>query len=184
MRDLAVRDTGTLTVLQPTSSAVAEATRLADRPSSLAGLVLGVLDNGKPNSDRFLAMLVEELADQDLGGVHVSRKPSIGRLAPAAVTDELVAACDVVVTGVGDCAGCCSCTAHDGIGLERRGIPTAVVCTDEFLVTARLAARTAGAPDFGFVVIDHPLGSATEQDLRKQAQAARTAVLGELLAER
>jgi hypothetical protein len=103
----------------------------------------------------------------------VRRKPSIGRLAPAELVDELAARCDLVVTGVGDCAGCCSCTVQDGIALERRGVMTYIVCTTEFLTTARIAATTAGIPDYPFVVVDHPLGSLTPTQLAGRAAQAR-----------
>jgi hypothetical protein len=78
----------------------------------------------------------------------------------------------VVVTGVGDCAGCCSCTVQDGIALERAGIPTYVVCTTEMLTTATIAATAAGVPGYPFTVIEHPLGSLTEPLLAERAGAA------------
>jgi hypothetical protein len=162
-----------ITILEPTNAVSTGAATLAPRPERLAGLRLGVLDNGKPNSDRFLALLAERLVRS--AGVELTqrrRKPSIGRLAPSETIDELAAACDIVVTGVGDCAGCCSCTVGDAVALERRGIPVAAVCTSEFVTAASLAAAAAGAPGYRLAVIDHPFGSCTDSQLAGRATEA------------
>lgn len=163
-----------MTILEPTNAMSPKAAALAPRPKRLGGLRLGLLDNGKPNSDRFLALLSERLvqiASVELTQSH--RKPSIGRLAPPETIDELAAGCDVVVTGVGDCAGCCSCTVGDAVALERRGIPVAAVCTTAFVTAASLAAAAAGAPGYSLAVIDHPFGSCTGSQLA--GRAAETA---------
>jgi hypothetical protein len=173
-----------ITILEPTNAVSARAATLASRPARLGGLRLGVLDNGKPNSDRFLTLLAERLvrvADIDLTQRH--RKPSIGRLAPAEIIDELAAACDIVVTGVGDCAGCCSCTVGDAVALERLGVPVAAVCTSEFLTAASLAAAAVGAPGYQLAVIDHPFGSCTDSQLADRASEAVDQVRRLLLAD-
>jgi len=164
---------GPMTVLDPTAAgAESRSAELADRPAGLAGVRFGVLDNGKPNSDRFLALLADRFTAHGAVLVRTRRKPSIGRLAPAGMLQELAESCDLVVTGVGDCAGCCSCSVQDGIALERRGLPTVVVATTEFLTTARISATAAGIPDYPFTVIDHPLGSLTPAQLAQRADVA------------
>lgn len=146
-------------VLDPTNGQAERRTDLVARPSSFHGLVVGYLDNAKPNSDRFLDLLAERLAGDGARSAVRMRKKHIGRLAEPSQLDDLAARCDVVVTGVGDCAGCCSCSVQDAIALERRGVPTFMVCTAELLTTAVIAATTGGAPDYPFIVIDHPFGS-------------------------
>jgi hypothetical protein len=166
-------------VLDPTGDAAQVTTELAPRPPSLDGLVVGYLDNGKPNSDRFLDQLRTRFPS--VLSVVTSRKPNIGRVAPTSLIQDLAARCDVVITGVGDCAGCCSCTVQDGIALERLGVPTYVVCTSDLLTIAKIAATTAGVPDYPFTVIDHPLGALTDDQLAcraTQAHAQITAALG------
>lgn len=165
-----------LTILDPTERPASAQAQLAPRPDSLAGARLGVLDNGKPNSDAFLTLLVDRLVATGVGDTVWARKPNIGRLAPVETIDDLADRCDIVLTGVGDCAGCCSCTTHDGITLERRGIPTLVVCTSEFLTTARIAATAAGIPDYPFTVIAHPLGSLRPPELAVRADDAMAQV--------
>ncbi|MFI0367509.1 hypothetical protein ACH35V_06490 [Actinomadura sp. 1N219] len=165
--------TGGLVVLDPTADTARETAGSLPRPASLSGLAVGYLDNGKPNSDRFLELLSARLREDGAKDAAWARKPSIGRVASGEMLDDLAAKCDVVVTGVGDCAGCCSCTVRDAIALERRGIPAYVVCTTELVTTARIAARAAGVPDLPLTVIDHPLGSLTVELLAARAEDAR-----------
>lgn len=169
--------TGTLTVLDPSERPTCATTSLHPRPASIAGATIGVLDNGKPNSDRLLAALHPALMAHGATDIVTLRKPSIGRLAPTEILDDLAARCDLVVTGVGDCAGCCSCTVQDAIALEGRGRPTFVICTTEFLTTAQIAATSGGAPDYDFTVVDHPLGSLTNEQLAVRAESAATQIL-------
>lgn len=161
-----------LLILDPTGGVTTASAQLAPRPESLAGLVVGYLDNGKPNSDRLLDLLSERLRAEGVREVVRARKGSIGRLAEPEIIDELTERCDVVITGVGDCAGCCSCTVQDGITLERRGIPSYVICTTELVTIARIAAKTAGIPDYPLMVVEHPLGSLTEELLAERAEDA------------
>lgn len=175
--------TGGLTVLVPTNEARAGRARQAERPPSLEGRRLGVLDNGKPNSDRLLRALVDGLvASTGVVPGPWERKPAIGRLVPADMAGRLAAGCDVLVTGVGDCAGCCSCSIADAVGFEERGVPVAAVCTTEFVTAAALAAASAGAPGYEVAVIPHPLGSCTERELVERAGAVVERVRGLLTA--
>jgi hypothetical protein len=71
---------------------------------------------------------------------------------------------------------------HDGTHLERRGIPTAVVCTDPFINTAKFMARTQGMPDYPFVVLPHPIATLDGGGLEEQVERALPQVLELLLA--
>ena len=169
----------TITVLDPTAAATTASTLLNPRPTDVAGLTVGLLDNGKPNSDRFLEALAEELRRRGAVVPGVVRKANIGRLAAPEIIADLSRTCDLVVTGVGDCAGCCSCTTHDAVAVEAQGRPTVVVCTTEFLTTGHLAARTAGVQDYPFVVIDHPFGSIGADQVRARAAEVAREVWGQ-----
>jgi hypothetical protein len=61
---------------------------------------------------------------------------------------------------------------HDGIELERRGVPTAVICTEEFVASARAQAEICGNPGYPFVVVPHPIGSLTRGELQARATTA------------
>jgi hypothetical protein len=173
-----------MTILVPANDVDPRKAQLAPRPVSLNGLRVAILENGKPNSDKLLKALVTDL--EAAAGVKVTtweRKPAIGKLAPAAMIEDLVRTADVVITGVGDCAGCCSCTVADAIVLEQRGIPVAAVCTSEFAIAAALAAASAGAPGYEVAVIPHPLGSCTDAELAARARSIAVRVEG-LLTQR
>jgi hypothetical protein len=61
---------------------------------------------------------------------------------------------------------------HDGIELDRRGVPAAVICTDQFVVSAKAQAAICGQPLYPFAVVAHPIGSLTPAELRARAAAA------------
>ena len=78
-------------VLDPTDEPAAGQARLAPRPNSLDGKVIGLLDNSKLNSDRFLDMLAEELSSTyQFAGIVRARKPSASRLVPDDTLKKLV----------------------------------------------------------------------------------------------
>lgn len=59
---------------------------------------------------------------------------------------------------------------HDGIELDFRGKPAAVVCTDNFLVTGRAMATERGLPDYPIAVAQHPIITLGEDELHVQAE--------------
>jgi hypothetical protein len=66
---------------------------------------------------------------------------------------------------------------HDGIQLEQRGVPTAVICTDQFIGSAKAQAAICGNPEYPFVVVSHPIGSLTMDELRERARTAASQVI-------
>ena len=71
---------------------------------------------------------------------------------------------------------------HDGITLERNGVPTAVICTEPFISSGKAMSNIGGIPDYPFVVVPHPLGSLSTKVLRERAMQAAPEVLKILLA--
>jgi hypothetical protein len=65
-----------------------------------------------------------------------------------------------------------SCSVHDAVRLERRGIPTAVVGTEPFLDEALEQARVLGMPDYRAVLIPHPVQLLSDDELRAHADGA------------
>ena len=120
------------------------ATILAARKPTLAGSRVGLLANVKRNAEQFLDE-VGALLRQEHGGEVVLRrtKSSITDPVPQDILADLVACCDVVVVGVGDCGSCSASAVADGLALEDAGIPAVVVCTDAFGVTADAMAALA-----------------------------------------
>jgi len=73
-----------------------------------------------------------------------------------------------------------SCSVHDAVRLERRGIATAVVGTEPFVDEALEQARVLGMPDYRMVLIEHPVQLATTEELHRRAAAAFDAVVSRL----
>jgi hypothetical protein len=59
-----------------------------------------------------------------------------------------------------------------------------VICTDEFVESAKAQAAISGNPRYPFVVVRHPIGSLTAAELRERADAALPQVLDILTAGR
>ena len=66
---------------------------------------------------------------------------------------------------------------HDGIELEKLGIPSAVIITDEFVNQAKAIAEIQGIPDYPFAIVHHPIGRLTPTDLKNRAQVAIPQIL-------
>lgn len=47
-----------------------------------------------------------------------------------------------------------------------------VLCTEPFEVTAKNIARMMGLPDYPFVILEHPLGSCTPEEVSARAAVA------------
>ena len=56
-------------------------------------------------------------------------------------------------------------------------MPTAVICTDQFVQSAKAQAAICGNPDYPFAVVAHPIGSLTPAELQARAAAALPQVL-------
>jgi hypothetical protein len=69
-----------------------------------------------------------------------------------------------------------SCSVHDAVRLERRGLPTAVVGTEPFLDEAIEQARVLGMPDYRPVLIRHPVRLLSEEELHSLADRAFAAI--------
>jgi hypothetical protein len=59
-------------------------------------------------------------------------------------------------------------------------VPSAAIMTDEFTSAAELMARVLGADGYPFVVIPHPMSSATHQALDTAASVAAQACVDQL----
>ena len=92
-----------LTILDPTVQALPNSTSLAPRLQSLDGTVVGLLVNGKRNSDELLRSVYSLLQDTyQFKGVVELNKRDVSRPAPQHIIDELLERCDLVITAIGD----------------------------------------------------------------------------------
>ncbi len=91
----------TRTVLDPTGERTVAERQLLDRPASLAGLRVGLLDISKPRGDVFLDRLEERLTA--IGArVERFRKPTFTKPAPVDLRHEISTKCDVVIEALAD----------------------------------------------------------------------------------
>jgi hypothetical protein len=67
---------------------------------------------------------------------------------------------------------------------ERIGVPSAAIMTTEFISAAELMAKVLGLSGYPFVVIDHPISSATMDELAARARTAADDVAALLVEDR
>jgi hypothetical protein len=88
-------------VLDPTLEVETPRVERAPRPAQVHSI--GLLDNGKPNSDKLLRMVGEKLAARYPGvQIREYRKPGAYRPAPSALLDQVANENDIVIAGIGD----------------------------------------------------------------------------------
>ncbi|HCU94821.1 MAG TPA: hypothetical protein DHU96_19815 [Actinobacteria bacterium] len=162
-------------ILDPTGQADrtsgGSAFTLAPRRAGLRGARVGLLINTKRNADFFLeevGRLLEE--EQGAGSVMARTKLAFAQPVPADMLKELTTECDVVVTGVGDCGSCSASAVTDGIMLESKGIPAAVICSDAFGASADAIAALRGAPGYHYLTTPHPVAVLTPGEVRDRAR--------------
>ena len=114
--------------------------------------------------------------------VTVHSKPSAGSPLDNDIADRLAAEADLVLTGLGDCGACSSCSLIDALMMEQRGIPASVVITDPFIdVCSRIAARM-GCASYRPVMIPHPAASRSAEWLRDWAEKSTPVLIENLTA--
>ena len=90
-----------LTVLDPTAELVPAGRARLDRPRTLEGLTVGLLDISKPRGNFFLDRL-EELLRRRGSNVKRYAKPTFTKPAPVDLRQEIAVQCDVVIEALAD----------------------------------------------------------------------------------
>jgi hypothetical protein len=93
--------TENLVVLDPTSERHPGVRTRVDRPASLDGRTVGLLDISKPRGDVFLDRLEQRLIER---GARVVRyaKPTFTKPAPVDLRHEITQQCEVVIEALAD----------------------------------------------------------------------------------
>jgi hypothetical protein len=91
----------TKVILDPTGEQKVTDRTLLERPPSLAGRTVGLLDISKPRGDVFLDRLEERLTE---AGATVRRykKPTFTKPAPVDLRHEIAMQCEVVIEALAD----------------------------------------------------------------------------------
>jgi hypothetical protein len=164
------------TVLLPTGARREASLKPAERPKSLAGLRIGLLDNGKEFSDVVLEALAETLRrDHYATDIKFWRKGFPAKGAP--FIEEMAAETDVAVSGVGHCGSSSPWSVIDAVNLEKAGVPTVALISRSFCPLGQIVARGQGHDGLAIVMLPHPIGEADEAKIaRKGAEAAAECV--------
>ena len=91
----------TRTILDPTSERSLTTRDRVDRPASLDGLTVGLLDISKPRGDVFLDRIEQRLGEHG-ATVKRYRKPTFTKPAPVDLRHEIATTCHVVIEALAD----------------------------------------------------------------------------------
>lgn len=90
-----------ITVLDPTNESSPASRQLLARPTSIAGLTVGLLDISKPRGDVFLNR-IEELLSERGAKVLRYKKPTFTKPAPVDLRHEIATQCNLVIEALAD----------------------------------------------------------------------------------
>ena len=65
--------------------------------------------------------------------------------------------------------------------LEKAGIPTVTVCSNRFEVLARATAKGLGMADLPLVIVPHPIGGISAEEVTAKADGILDKVIKELV---
>jgi len=151
----------TTTVLVPTGAPETGSIPTAQRPKSLKGLRVALLDNGKEFSDIVLDALATTLKkDYGVTAIKFWRKGFPAKGAP--FIDEMAAESDVAVSGVGHCGSSSPWSVIDAVNLEKAGVPTVALISRSFCPLGQIVGRGVGHQALPIVMLPHPIGEADE----------------------
>ena len=95
--------TAGIVVLDPTTAPLPVDARLAQRPDTLDGKVLGVLSNNKNNASALLDNVYGLLSERyEFSSVIRRSKPDVSRPCPEETVEDLASQCDLIITAIGD----------------------------------------------------------------------------------
>ena len=58
---------------------------------------------------------------------------------------------------------------HDGVHVEKAGIPSVTICTDSFIETSNSMAAMWGASGYPVIFTPHPIADLSDEQLRSHA---------------
>ena len=159
----------TIEVLDPRGALRVTEQPLAPRNGKLARTRIGFLSNKKANAT-LLLQEIERLLHARFGDFEaVYGEKGAAVPVPPEFLAELES-CSAVLTGMADCGSCTSWSLHDAVVLEGRGIPSVLLCTDEFAPLARAESVAKGMGGLPLAVIPHPIADNRPNEVRAKAE--------------
>jgi hypothetical protein len=167
-----------LSVYIPVPGESVELSKIAARPRTLDGAVVGLVNNNKANGPALLSAIGRLLqANFALKGIVGPIRTDNVYFPSEGQYKELAEQCDVIILGLGDCGSCSACSVHVATDFELLGVPAVAVCTKPFLASGNAMATRQGFDGFRFVRVEHPLSSLSADDLEVRAREALPQVL-------
>jgi hypothetical protein len=166
-----------LTVLRdPTAEAASTLRPRRPALDTLDGKTIALMDIGKMRGDEFIDRLEELFRERGIA-TRRYKKPTNTRTAPLELLQGMAEECHAVVIALSDCGSCTSCSTHDLVDLDRRGLPGVSVLTEEF---REAFAVQCGAIGFegASLYVPHPMQNRTTEELHRFAEKVFGAVCG------
>ena len=170
------------TVLRDPTAESASTLRPRRAPlESLQGKTVALMDIGKMRGDEFIDRLEALFKARDIA-VRRYKKPTNTRTAPLEMLQKMAAECQAVVIALSDCGSCTSCSTHDLVDLDHRGLPGVSVLTEEFRPAFAMQCEAIGF-DGASLYVPHPMQNRTTAELHRFAEEAFEAIVGAIVAE-
>lgn len=161
---------GTIWIRRPTATPAGDEsapTYTVDR--SLPGLRVGIRTDRAWRSWQLIATIWAEYLERDgATTVEVETAAQVGQ--PGSDDrkhiDELAAAVDCAIVGLGTCGSCTTFTIKDSVAIEAHGKPVVAMVCEEFMVHGRNVATHVGHRDLKILELPYPLEARPEAELR------------------
>ena len=69
---------------------------------------------------------------------------------------------------------------HDTVWFEIQGLPAVSIASSEFAEAAETQRNALGMKDARYILVDHPIQDATDDEMREKARVALRAVIAAL----
>jgi len=122
------------------------------------GVSIGLVSNGFPDATNLMKAVGRALeARLESPRISLWERFDATVLASDETIREVVANCDVAVTGMGHCGSCTSSAVRDAVRLARLGVPAVALVSEKFATSAGFVARSVGLPDIPRGRLPHPI---------------------------
>ena len=75
-----------------------------------------------------------------------------------------------------------TCSLHDIVWFEIQGVPAVSIASSEFVEAAEVQRKALGMEDARYVLVDHPIQDATDDEMRAKAHQVLESVVAALSA--
>ena len=152
----------------PTAETASEMRARRAPLASLEGATVALMDIGKMRGDEFIDRLEVLFRERGIA-TRRYKKPTNTRTAPLELLQKIADECQVVVIALSDCGSCTSCSTHDLVDLDRRGLAGVSVLTEEFRPAFGQQCQAIGF-DGASLYVPHPMQNRTTEELHRFAE--------------